>query len=121
MQKFIFLETYAGGGSGLKNINYDLEDGWKVVEIHASAPSDGSNIHALVLIEKNGKTAPAKTVRQKIVCLSQGSGTPYDRLNALLEEGWVVKQLQAGSSYEGSSCYVWLEKEEPMEKTGKNI
>lgn len=112
MQKFIFIETYAGGNSGLENINSQLDEGWKVVEIHASKPSKGDNIRALVLIEKEKKAADRKKPKQKIICLSQGGGTPYDKLNALLEDGWTIRQMQAGSSAEGSSCYVWLEKED---------
>lgn len=114
MQKFIFIEAYTGGSSGLENINSALEEGWRVVEIHASTPSDGSNIHALVLIEKDETATAGKTARQKIVCLNQGSGTAYDKLNALLEEGWTVRQMQAGSSYDGSSCYVWIEKNDSL-------
>ncbi len=50
MQKFIFMEAHAG--AKFDEINSMLEKGWKVVEIHASKPTRGENIHALVLIEK---------------------------------------------------------------------
>jgi hypothetical protein len=50
MQKFIFLEVHAG--AKFDEINKMLTEGWKVVEIHASKPTRGENIHALVLIEK---------------------------------------------------------------------
>ena len=52
MQKFIFIEAHPGGDNGLKEINLLLEQGWKVVEINASQPQRGDNIHLVVLIEK---------------------------------------------------------------------
>ncbi len=107
MQKFIFIETHPGGSFGLENINPILEQGWKVVEIHASKPSRGDNIHALVLIEK---TESMMSKKQKIICLNQGSGSAYDTLNDLLNEGWIIKQMQTGSDSDGSCCFVWLEK-----------
>ena len=51
MQKFVYLEVHAG--ATFDNVNSLLEDGWKVVEIHASQPTRGENIYALVLIEKS--------------------------------------------------------------------
>ena len=52
MQKFIFVEAHIGGDSGLGKINSLLEDGWEVVKINSSVPSNGDNIHMAVLIEK---------------------------------------------------------------------
>jgi hypothetical protein len=50
LQKFIFIEAHVG--AKFDGINAMLEEGWKVIEIHASTPTRGENIHALVLIEK---------------------------------------------------------------------
>ena len=53
-----------------------------------------------------------KKVEQKIICLNQGSGTAYERLDELLSSGWVIKQIASGSSADGACCFVWLEREE---------
>ena len=50
IQKFIFIEAHVG--AKFDEINAMLEEGWKVVEIHASTPTRGDNIHALALVEK---------------------------------------------------------------------
>jgi hypothetical protein len=53
-----------------------------------------------------------KKVEQKIICLNQGSGTAYERLDEMLSSGWVIKQIASGSSADGACCFVWLEREE---------
>ena len=53
MQKFVFIESHVGGDNGLSEINKLLEDDWEVVEIRDNQPpSEGENIHLVVLIEK---------------------------------------------------------------------
>ena len=52
-----------------------------------------------------------KKVEQKIICLNQGTGTAYERLDELLASGWVIKQIASASSDDGACCFVWLEKE----------
>lgn len=52
-----------------------------------------------------------KKVEQKIICLSQGSGTVYEKFDAMLSAGWVIKQIASGSSADGACCFVWLERE----------
>jgi|GEM_PF-2392366 len=52
MQKFIFIEAHSGGDHGLSEINFLLENGWEVVKINSSVPSNGDNIHMAILIEK---------------------------------------------------------------------
>jgi len=52
MQKFIFIEAHVGGDNGLKEVNLFLEQGWKVIEINASKPTEDLNIHLVVLLEK---------------------------------------------------------------------
>lgn len=47
---------------------------------------------------------------QKIICLNQGSGTPYDNLEKLLQDGWTIREMQAAGSADGACCFVWLEK-----------
>lgn len=53
-----------------------------------------------------------KKLEQKIICLNQGSGTAYDKLDGMLSSGWVIKQIASASSADGACCFVWLEKEE---------
>ena len=53
-----------------------------------------------------------KKVEQKIICLNQGTGTAYERLDGMLSSGWVIKQMASGSSADGACCFVWLEREE---------
>jgi hypothetical protein len=52
-----------------------------------------------------------KKIEQKIVCLNQGSGTAYEKLDELLSAGWIIKQIASGSSADGACCFVWLERE----------
>ena len=111
MQKFMFIEAHPGGSFGLESINPMLEQGWKVIDVHASRPSRGDNIHALVLIEKDDLLINEKSRKQKIISLNQGSGSVHDAFNDLLNEGWVIKQMQTESDSDGSCCFVWLEKE----------
>lgn len=108
MQKFIIFETSRSGQFGLDDINQTLEQGWKVVEIRSYQHPNEHNIQVLALIEKDESTL--KSNKQKIICLNQGSGSAYDNLNDLLEEGWVINQIQGGGSYDGGCCFVWLEK-----------
>lgn len=51
-------------------------------------------------------------VEQKIICLNQGMGTAYERLDEMLSSGWVIKQIASGSSADMACCFVWLEREE---------
>lgn len=53
-----------------------------------------------------------KKVEQKIICLNQGSGTAYEKLDGMLSTGWVIKQMTSESSADGACCFVWLEREE---------
>ncbi|MBO4751048.1 MAG: hypothetical protein J5546_12135 [Lachnospiraceae bacterium] len=53
-----------------------------------------------------------KKVGQKIICLNQGSGTAYERLDEMLASGWVIKQIATASSSDSACCFVWLEREE---------
>ena len=53
-----------------------------------------------------------KKLEQKIICLNQGSGTAYEKLDGLLASGWVIKQIASAGSADGACCFVWLEREE---------
>ena len=48
---------------------------------------------------------------EKIVYLSQGTGSDLDNLNKLLESGWKVVQMCSMSSDDGGGCFVWIRKE----------
>lgn len=104
MQEIIYLKVNSNETTGLKALNEKLLQGWEVINIFG-APTETETIHALVLIQNK-----VSEYRQQVICLNQGSGSVHDHLKDLLEDGWTIKQMETGSSADGSCCFVWLNK-----------
>jgi len=53
---------------------------------------------------------------QKIICLNQhgfmnDSGGGWGKLQELLDDEWIIKEMQTVSNNEEACCFVWLEKQ----------